>query len=216
MKRAANRPGHANRPLDAFPCTGAAKCWLSTSSLPCYAGCVALSKRRLLDVLSRTPFIDSADLALILGEPHTTVHRTLADLLADGIASRASHGTVHLPSNHRHYLTARGIREATEFLGFETASDFVRTYPMSREWLTLLIRRMDVVASVYRLASSLSPGIDGLRSTHPNTSAPSGGKRKQRERGILGRLDRVGQAHRLLEPVLRVPVGDNPATLRPG
>ena len=34
---------------------------------------------------------------------------------------------------------------------------------MSREWLTLLIRRMDAVAAVYRLAASLSPGIDGLR-----------------------------------------------------
>ena len=35
---------------------------------------------------------------------------------------------------------------------------------MSREWLTLLIRRMDAVASVYRLAASLSPGTGGLRS----------------------------------------------------
>ena len=35
---------------------------------------------------------------------------------------------------------------------------------MSREWLTLLIRRMDAIAAVYRLAASLSPGIDGLRS----------------------------------------------------
>ena len=35
---------------------------------------------------------------------------------------------------------------------------------MSREWLTLLIRRMDAVAGVYRLAASMSPGIDGLRS----------------------------------------------------
>ena len=35
---------------------------------------------------------------------------------------------------------------------------------MSREWLTLLIRRMDAEASVYRLAASMSPGIDGLRS----------------------------------------------------
>ena len=39
-----------------------------------------------------------------------------------------------------------------------------RAYPASREWLTLLIRRMDAVASVYRLAASMSPGIDGLRS----------------------------------------------------
>ena len=35
---------------------------------------------------------------------------------------------------------------------------------MSGEWLTLLIRRMDAVAAVYRLAASLSPGIDRLRS----------------------------------------------------
>ena len=40
----------------------------------------------------------------------------------------------------------------------------MRAYPLSREWLTLLIRRMDAVASIYRLASALSPGIDGLRS----------------------------------------------------
>ena len=49
-------------------------------------------------------------------------------------------------------------------LAFATPSDFVRAYPVSREWLTLLIRRMDAVAAVYRLASSLSPGVDGLRS----------------------------------------------------
>ena len=47
-------------------------------------------------------------------------------------------------------------------MGFDTASDFVRFYPASREWLTLLIRRMDAVASVYRLAATLSPGVDGL------------------------------------------------------
>ena len=110
------------------------------------------------------PFIDSAELAGILGEPHTTIHRALTGLLADGIVGRVSHGTAHLPSSQRYYLTAKGVSEAAEFLGFETPSDFMRAYPMSREWLTLLIRRMDAVAAVYRLASSLSPGIDEFRS----------------------------------------------------
>ena len=68
-----------------------------------------------------------------------------------------SHGTVHLQSSRRYYLTARGIREAAGVLGFHTPSDYVRAYPMSREWLTLLIRRMDAVASVYRLAATMSP-----------------------------------------------------------
>ena len=125
---------------------------------------MVLSDRQLLDAISRTPFIDSTELSRILGEPHSTVHRTLADLLSEGIIGRVSHGTAYLPSSWRYYLTALGIREAAEILGFDTPTDFVRAYPMSREWLTLLIRRMDAVASVYRLAASLSPGIDGLRS----------------------------------------------------
>ena len=120
--------------------------------------------QQLLYSLSRTPFIDSAELARVLGEPHATVHRALAGLLADGIAGRVSHGTAHLPSSQRYYLTANGIREAAGILGFGAPSDFVRAYPVSREWLALLIRRMDAVAAVYRLASSLSPGIEGLRS----------------------------------------------------
>ena len=110
------------------------------------------------------PFIDTAELALILGEPHATVHRALTALLAEGIVGRVSHGAAHLPSSQRYHLTAKGIREASRTLGFDTPSDFVRAYPNSREWLALLIRRMDAVASVYRLAASLSPGIDGLRS----------------------------------------------------
>ncbi len=125
---------------------------------------MAISERQLLDALSRTPFVDSAELARMLGEAHATLHRALTDLLADGIASRVSHGTAHLPSSQRYYLTSHGIRETAGLLGFETPSDFVRAYPVSREWLTLLIRRMDAVASVYRLAASMSPGIDGLRS----------------------------------------------------
>ncbi len=125
---------------------------------------MALSERQLLHFLSQMPYIDSAELAGILGEPHTTVHRILGDLLADGIAGRASHGTAHLPSSQRYHLTASGVGEAAWTLGFATPSDFVRAYPMSGEWLTLLIRRMDAVAVVYRLAASMSPGFDGLRS----------------------------------------------------
>ena len=125
---------------------------------------MALSERQLLDALSRTPFVDSTELAGILGEPHATVHRTLAGLLAHGIVGRVNHGTAHLPSSQRYHLTATGISETTWALGFDTPPDFVRAYPVSREWLTLLIRRMDAVASVYRLAASMSPGIDGLLS----------------------------------------------------
>ncbi len=125
---------------------------------------MALSGRQILHSLSRMPFIDSTELALILGEPHATIHRGLINLLTNGMVGRISHGTAYLPSSQRYYLTASGIGEATSVLGFETPSDFVRAYPVAREWLALLIRRMDAVATIYRLAASLSPGVDGLRS----------------------------------------------------
>ena len=117
---------------------------------------MSISDHQLLDALSRMPFVDSTELAHILGEPHATVHRRLSELVADGIVGKATHGTVHLPSSQRYHLTASGVREAAHFLGFETPSAFVRAYPMSREWLTLLIRRMDAVAAIYRLLDSPS------------------------------------------------------------
>ncbi len=125
---------------------------------------MALSDRQLLDALSRMPFVESTELALILGEPHATVHRRLSELLADGIVGKVTHGTVHLPSSGRYCLTANGVKETAEVLDFATPSDFVRAYPMSKEWLTLLLRRMDAVASFYRLAATMSPGTDGQRS----------------------------------------------------
>ena len=126
---------------------------------------MATSERQLFDALSRTPFVGSTELALILGEPHATVHRALSNLLAEGIVGRVNHGTTHLPSSQRYHLTAQRHRRSHPGARLcDTSSEFVRAYPMSREWLTLLIRRMDAVASIYRLAASMSPGIDGLRS----------------------------------------------------
>ncbi len=113
---------------------------------------MSLSDRQLLDALSRMPFVESTELAGILGEPHATVHRRLSELLDDGVVGKATHGTVHLPSSGRYCLTGNGIRETADFLDYDTPSDYVPAYPMSREWLTLLICRMNAVAAVYRLA----------------------------------------------------------------
>ena len=110
------------------------------------------------------PFADTLELAVILGEAYATVHRALSGLLADGIAGRVNHGTVHLPTSGRWFLTDDGIEEASASLGFAMPSEFVLAYPVSQQWLTLLLRRMDAVASVYRLAMALSPGYRSLRS----------------------------------------------------
>ena len=123
---------------------------------------MVFSRERILDALARLSFIDAGELALILGEPLATVHRALSAPLKDGLAGRVSHGTAHLPSSQGYYLTKRGIAQAADALGYYSPSDFVRSYPVSRRWLALFIRRVDAVASVYRLAATLSPGVDGL------------------------------------------------------
>ncbi|MYC35917.1 MAG: hypothetical protein F4X66_03250, partial [Chloroflexi bacterium] len=137
-------------------------CPLTMAASGCYAGSMAFSRERILDALARLPFIDAGELALILGEPLPTVHRALSGLLKDGLAGRVSHGTAQLPSSHRYYLTRTGIGHAADALGYDAPWEFVRAYPVSRQWLALLIRRMDAVASAYRLAATLSPGVDGL------------------------------------------------------
>ena len=86
---------------------------------------MSLPNSHLFDALSRMPFVESTELALILGEPHATVHRRLSELLADGIVGRVSHGTARLASSGRYCLTMQGIRETADFLDFDTPSEFV-------------------------------------------------------------------------------------------
>ena len=117
---------------------------------------MAISRERILDALALLSFIDAGELAIILGEPLATIHCALIAPLQDDVAQRVSHGTTHLPTSHRYYLTDQGIVEAADAPGYDAPSEFVRAYPASRQWLTLLLRRMDAVASVYRLAATLS------------------------------------------------------------
>ena len=126
---------------------------------------MSLSEQHLLDAISRMPFVDSAELALILGEPHTTVHRTLASLLAEDIVGRVSHGTAHLPSSQRYNLTASGVGIFARVLGFATLSDSMRAYSTSREWLALHISGMSAVASINRIDTTVT--FHEGRITHP-------------------------------------------------
>ena len=99
----------------------------------CYARYMSVSEQELLHRLGRMPFVDTAELAMTLGEAHVTIHRWLIALLANGILGRVNHGTSHLPASRRYYLTVNGITEASAILGFDAASDYVRAYPVSRE-----------------------------------------------------------------------------------
>ena len=75
--------------------------------------------RELLHHLSRMPWVDTAELVMILGEAHVAIHRGLAAFLEDGIVRGVSHGTAHLPSSRRYYLTTKGVTKAAGVPGRE-------------------------------------------------------------------------------------------------
>ena len=101
-------PSHTNTDKDTL--------LLTTWVLNRFPRTIALFDRLPLDALGQTPFVNSTELALILGEPHSTGRR----VLADGFAGRVNHGTAHLPSSRRYDLTASGIRESARVFGFDT------------------------------------------------------------------------------------------------
>ena len=88
---------------------------------------------QVLHALASMPFVDALELAVILGGAYATVHHALSGLLTDGIAARVNHGTVHLPTSGRWFLTADGIAEAADQLGYATPTEFVRAYPVSQQ-----------------------------------------------------------------------------------
>ena len=117
---------------------------------------------QLLADLSQHPLTDASELARLTGQPCSTIYDALNALFDAGLAGRVRHGTSYLPASFRYYPTLRGIVAASAALR-SSPSRYVHSYPISREWMRILIGRMDAVGSIYRLAATMSPGTGGLR-----------------------------------------------------
>ena len=85
-------------------CTAPATRRLPTAPGHRYARQHGLVRPPVARRLSWLPFVESTELALLVGEPHATVHRALSELLTGGVVGKATHGTVHLPSSGRYHV----------------------------------------------------------------------------------------------------------------
>ena len=83
---------------------GVTENWWCSQPTPCYVESIALNDPYILGALSRMPFVDTAELAMTLGEARSTVHRGRTGLLTEDMVGRVSHGTAHMPSSRRTYL----------------------------------------------------------------------------------------------------------------
>ena len=107
--------------------------------------------RRLTDM----PFLDRLELVAISGWSRDTVYRGLRRLEDAGLVAPVPHGTDLIAPTRRFYVTAAGLRALAreEDLPVE---NLLRALPASLQWRRLLLQRLDAVAAIYRLASTVA------------------------------------------------------------
>ena len=111
--------------------------------------------RDLLRRLTDMPFLDRLELVAISGCSRDTVYRGLRRLEDAGLVAPVPHGTDLMAPTRRFYVTAAGLRALArdEDLPVE---NLLRALPVSLQWRRLLLQRLDAVAAIYRLASTVA------------------------------------------------------------
>ena len=109
----------------------------------------------LLRALSRMPFLDRLEMVAVCGWSRGAVYEAVEKLESGGFCASVPHGTGLLPSSRRFHLTAAGLRRLAEEEG-TSLDELVRHRPVSAQWRRSLMERLDAVASVYGVASTVS------------------------------------------------------------
>ena len=115
----------------------------------------------LLAVLSN-PLVDGMELAAITARSNRTTYRHLKTLADAGLTAHFNRGTLVLAASRRHFPTKSGISCAADSLGI-LRSEVIRRYPVSKQWLDILLQRFDTVATTYRFAAALAHGDETVR-----------------------------------------------------
>ena len=116
---------------------------------------------RILDTLARLPFAERNELAAFTCLPASTTLTGLMRLQSQGLVDFVYHTRSSTSRVRRWHLTPYGIVRLAEFMA-TTVSRLMREWPLSDEWLTSLIQRLDVVAVFYRVAQDIVSTCGGL------------------------------------------------------
>ena len=113
------------------------------------------SERETLSVLASCPFIDRLELAAISGGSRSAVYEAVGGLEDRGFIAYIPHAADLIPPTRRYRLTGKGLRTLAEAEG-STLDDLLRSRPVSVQWLRILMDRLDALAVIYRLASTVA------------------------------------------------------------
>ena len=115
------------------------------------AGCEGELIRRL----ARTPFLDRLEMVRLSGWSKSTVYEAVERLEQDGLVESIPHSADLAPPARRYCLTANGVRRLAEVSG-ATVDGLLRSPAVSQEWRRILLDRLDALAVLYRLASTIA------------------------------------------------------------
>ncbi|MCY3557863.1 MAG: hypothetical protein OXH13_04380 [Chloroflexi bacterium] len=111
-------------------------------------------ERDLLEQLAAMPLLDRVELAAVTGRSASAVYEGIDSLVDEHLVARLPHASELVAPTQRFRLTASGLDRLADLSGTATAA-LLREHPASEEWLRLLMRRLDGVAMIYRLAAAL-------------------------------------------------------------
>ena len=123
------------------------------------------SEERVVETLRRLasmPFLDRLELAAVSGWASGSAHGALAALERRGFAHAVRHAAPLISSTRRWCVSAAGLRFLAETDGV-TLEELLREHPVSAHWQRALMRRLDAVGVVYRLASAVAAVVGPLR-----------------------------------------------------
>ena len=124
----------------------------------------------LLGLLAQAPFLDRQEMASISGGSRSAVYEAVHRLEEGGLVDSIPHSADLAPPARRYCLTADGVRKLAEMNGDTPVSstgqavdDLLRLYPVSAQWRRILLERLDALASIHRLASTIAKAAGPIR-----------------------------------------------------
>lgn len=110
--------------------------------------------------LGRMPFLERRELAAVSALSERTALNALHRLEKGGLVLPVKHSLTGRSRMQRWYLTPSGIEKFAELEDL-TLNEAIRRFPISAEWRRWLLRRMETVATSYRIALDASLTCDG-------------------------------------------------------
>ena len=108
------------------------------------------------------PFLDRLELAAVSGVPDRSAYNAVAALERQGLVASLPHATALLRQTRRYFPTGPGLRRLAEVEGI-TLEQILRRHPVSARWRRILLERLDAVAVICRLTSSIA-ALEGIAS----------------------------------------------------